>query len=1039
MKNWIFPLILTVLFGLVATAVFSQSFGRNKMRYRNFDFRVKETAHFDIYNYLNNPVEVDEIGQIAEQWYTLHKAIIGDTFPSRNPLIVYNNHADFQQTNAITGNIGIGTGGVTEAFKNRVIIPLALTNQQTHHVIGHELVHAFQYNMILNSDSTSLQSLQNLPLWMVEGLAEYLSIGRIDAHTAMWMRDAVLQDDVPKLTKMSNPEYFPYRYGQAFWSFVTGTFGDEVITPLFKNTALYGLEIAVDSTLGMRLKDLSELWVESVKNQYKDVLAGREEQLIGKELITDKNAGEMNVSPSLSPNGRYVIFFSEKEVFTTDLYLADARTGEIIRKISSQLKDSHLDNYNFLESAGTWSPNSREFAFVAFDKGKNILVIKDADSGKTIQNISIKGLRSFSNPAWSPDGKFIVLSAQVEGQTDLYKYELRSGKVEQLTNDKYAEIHANFSPDGSKLVFSTDRLSMEQGRSHGKWTFNLAIMDMGTKKVSTLNFFPGADNLNPNFDFEGNLYFLSDRDGFRNMYKYEVASGQVFRETDFLTGISGITAYSPAISFSVKRDRILYSHYYDKKYTIVQTSSGSLLHLPVDPQQTDFTAATLPVVPKEVNDAVNKNLSNLDYIAKENPDSFKDKKYRPRFRMDYIGGGGGVSSGVGNTTFGNYTGLAGGVEMVFSDMLGNHQLYSQLAVNGDIYDFGGQFTYLNRQNRFAWGVGISHVPYSTGWRSITYFYPLEINGQQILTDKITTNLLRIFDETVSAFAHYPFSPNLRLEGGVSGGYRSFRYDEINDYYQAGSYFYIGQDKQKLPIEDTIQFSSYFTLIKGFSSSVNIALVGDNSFNGLTSPLKGYRYRISAEKYFGTDNYVSLLGDYRYYLWLKPVSLAFRGMAYTRFDQDVNSVYPVYIANMGLVRGYYSPFYNVDIADLNGIYFEQMLGSKMAMANFEIRLPFTGLKRLSLIKSKYFFSDLALFFDAGVAFDEFDHFTEGELIVTGTNQFGPITEYLKPAIVMSSGVALRINLMGALIIEPYYAWPIQKETKGVFGINFMPGF
>ena len=131
--------------------------------------------------------------------------------------------------------------------------------------------------------------------------------------------------------------------------------------------------------------------------------------------------------------------------------------------------------------------------------------------------------------------------------------------------------------------------------------------------------------------------------------------------------------------------------------------------------------------------------------------------------------------------------------------------------------------------------------------------------------------------------------------------------------------------------------------------------------------------------------------------------------------------------------------NIDVAEENGIYFEQMLGSKMFMGNFEVRLPFTGLERLSIIKSRYFFSDLALFFDAGVAFDEFDHFSEGELIVIGTDQNGPITEYLKPAFVMSAGVALRINLMGALIVEPYYAWPIQKETRGVFGLNIIPGF
>ena len=105
----------------------------------------------------------------------------------------------------------------------------------------HPLSSIQQYNMIINGDSTSIRSFANLPLWIVEGMAEYLSIGRVDAHTAMWMRDAVLSKDIPKIKDLTNPKYFPYRYGQAFWAFLTGIYGDEVIRPFFMSTAKYGL------------------------------------------------------------------------------------------------------------------------------------------------------------------------------------------------------------------------------------------------------------------------------------------------------------------------------------------------------------------------------------------------------------------------------------------------------------------------------------------------------------------------------------------------------------------------------------------------------------------------------------------------------------------------------------------------------------------------------------------------------------------------------------------------------------------------------
>ena len=169
-------LFLTALFMLAQSPLHAQYFGRNKPRYQKHDFKVTETEHFRIYDYLNNREKLQELAASAELWYQMHQAVLLDTFTEKNPLVIYSDHAGFQQTNTIMGSIGVGTGGVTEGLRNRVIFPVAMTNQQTHHVLGHELVHAFQYNMILNGDSTNMRSLANLPVWMVLGLAELLSI-----------------------------------------------------------------------------------------------------------------------------------------------------------------------------------------------------------------------------------------------------------------------------------------------------------------------------------------------------------------------------------------------------------------------------------------------------------------------------------------------------------------------------------------------------------------------------------------------------------------------------------------------------------------------------------------------------------------------------------------------------------------------------------------------------------------------------------------------------------------------------------------------
>ncbi|MBK8109440.1 MAG: hypothetical protein IPK46_03415 [Saprospiraceae bacterium] len=163
--------------------------------------------------------------------------------------------------------------------------------------------------------------------------------------------------------------------------------------------------------------------------------------------------------------------------------------------------------------------------------------------------------------------------------------------------------------------------------------------------------------------------------------------------------------------------------------------------------------------------------------------------------------------------------------MLFSDMLGNHQIFTQVALNGEILDFAGQVAYLNRSNRIAWGVGFSHIPLRTGYQE---FYTANIKNLPYLISE--TNLIRIFDKTLSLFAHYPFSTTLRLEGGIAGTHRGFRQDLYREYYQiiGGNYYYVDQEREKIPVGDRLYFNDYYTLVRSFGALANLALVGDNS-------------------------------------------------------------------------------------------------------------------------------------------------------------------------------------------------------------------
>lgn len=1017
MRGKLFLAVALVLF--IMSSASAQYFGQNKPNYEKFDFRVYQTPHFDLYNYLDNKEALDRYAGWAERWYLNHQAVLRDTIKGHNPILLYNDHADFQQTNAISGDIGVGTGGVTEALKNRVVLPIAMSNQQTYHVMGHELVHAFQYNMIINGDSTNLRNLGNLPLWLVEGLAEYMSIGSLDPHTAMWMRDAVLNDDVPSIDDLNKPKYFPYRYGQAFWAFLTGLKGDAIIAPFFKAVAMVGFEQACQQELQMSKKDLSKLWVSTLKNYYVDFLGDKKERLAGKELIGTKAGGEINIAPEISPNGRYLIFLTERNLFSLDLYLADARTGELLRKIGSSTRDGHIDDFNYIESSGTWSPDSRRFAFVAVSKGRNVLVIKEALTGKTVKQTGIKGLEAFSNPAWSPDGKTIVVSGLVQGQVDLFAYDVKSGKVTRLTNDPYSEMHPEWSADGSQLLFATDEQSFRRGGDAGRWTFNIAAMNMADHQVTHFDVFPGADNLNPVQDTSGNIIFLSDRDGFRNIYRLEPATGKVYQLTDLLTGVSGITPYAPAISIDERRDRLVYSYYNKNNYTIYSARVSELPAKEVDPKEVDQSPAQLPRVNKMAPLMVDNQLETTHGEAPAAGEAYKTIPYKSKFKLDYIGGS--TAIGVGNSAnFGTTSGAAGGIDMLFSDMIGNHQLFTSVALNGEVTDFGGVVAYINRKNKINWGGSLSHIPYRSG--SGFYYVGLDTlffdDGSGLLTDHYAYQINRLFEDKVGAFAQLPLSKVFRIESGVYYARYSQRIDQYDNYYSLyGSLVY--QDRTRLPSPP------------GFNLwNVQAAIVGDNASFGLTSPLTGHRYRLGVDEYFGEYDFTAITADYRIYKFFKPVGFAFRAMHYGRYGGNSEDLFPLYVGSPWYVRGF-NNLNNLEEAFLNnGRSIEELFGSKMLVSNFEIRLPFTGPKRLALIPSNFLFTDFNLFVDGGLAY-----FNYNQLNGNPEDNKGYLTA--KP--VFSAGASVRVNLFGALVLEPYYAVPLIKGARGTFGLNFLPGW
>jgi dipeptidyl aminopeptidase/acylaminoacyl peptidase len=741
-------------------------FGRNKVQYREFDFKVLKSEHFDIYFYPEEAEAAQVASRMAERWYTRLSVLLDHQLRGRQPLILYASGPHFRQTNTIEGELGEGTGGVTEAAKRRIVLPLAGPIEATDHVLGHELVHAFQYDITNTNAQSGAMSAMSLPLWFIEGMAEYLSIGPVDPNTAMWMREAARREKLPDIKDLANPRYFPYRYGQALWAFIGGRYGDRVIGDLLRlGVGRAGYDGAFKAVLGVDSKELSSQWHEAELAAYRPIAEStRMPAAFARPVITRKHSGgEINVSPELSPDGSRLMFFSERDLFSVDLYLADAHTGTIIRKITDTATDPHFESLQFLSSAGAWDAAGKRFVFPGISKGQPVLTIVNADNGRREREIRLEQLDEVLNPAWSPDGNLIASSGLVGGFNDLFLYDLTAGTLRRLTNDAFAELDPAWSPNGRLIAFNTDRFStklatLEPGE------LRIAVIDpaSGSVRDQGASAAPRTSARSGRPTERRCISSLTVRGSPTSTACRAAPAGPAFptQLTNVLTGVSGITALSPALS--VAAGRVAFSAYEEDGYNIYALEPDQPLTAPAA-TALPLNAAVLP--PRRApQGTVFATLS--DPTLGLPPGAPRDvEPYKPRLSLDYAGQ---PMIGVGIDPFGTYA--TGGIAFLFSDLLGNHVVATTAQVTSRLDESGGSVSYLNRTHRWNWGLEVDQTPYvarafATGFDTL--------NGQPMYAER-EYRILQA-DRGVTGIVAYPFSAAQRIE--VSPGARQVAFSQ----------------------------------------------------------------------------------------------------------------------------------------------------------------------------------------------------------------------------------------------------------------------
>ena len=988
--RWSVCLLLALWVLGAAAAASAYSFGKNKVHYDSFDWQVYHSPHFDLYYYPEESVLAGQTVLLAEAAYERLANRLNHRPARRIPLVLYSSHPSFQQTNVTPELISESTGGFTDIYRSRVVLPYGGSVPDFRHVVTHELVHVFMLDMLFGGHgpehaARSMGQFMMPPLWFIEGMAEYYSTGW-DASAQLFLEDAVAGEYLASLDGYVGG-FLVYKEGQAVLAYLAERFGEGILPELMRDMSGRGnLKKALEERTGLDYEDLSDEFLRVTKERTWPRIAERGRPgLRSFQLIDHEKAGRaFLLNPRFSPDGGRVAYFADHKG-EVNLYLASSLDGTTLRKLVTGHRSSRLESLHAFDSGVAFDPAGDRLAFAALSSGEDELVIVRATDGKELSRHRL-GLDSIRGPAWSPDGETIVFSGVAAGVTDLYLLHLAGGELRRLTEDladeqdplwldaetlAYARhpelLPGRFPANGPFALSELDETEFggypeifDVGSGYDLWRLSIKSPDGAAPLVAT-----AGDDRHPMRLPDGDLLFTSTAAGLVELWLQagEASPRRIYAPAGGVIGPS-LSADGTRLAFSSLDGGGYDLFVLEDLATLLAETTAPVAE--VDPTERVFKPfGAMP-------DSMELGFAAIDRGGE--PDSLTGigEPYRTRFLVDAMGR---------QITYDNLYGLYGSSVITFKDVLGDQEITLLLDIFGNISDSNLMASYTRRTRRLNW---------ATGAYSFLSYYQARIGsfGEYFPSDRLALEWRR------GGFlqASYPFNLFTRLDADLNVLYARREYYEGFDPWG-----------RPIPLADPDQDP----VEKRLLAQPSLSLVYDDALFDYLGPVKGSRWILSAAYAHDLGGDVEIArwlayGDWRRYL-LGPAghSLALRLSA--RFSQGVDPVI-YYLGGPYNLRGY-------DYLEFDG--------TRTVLGSLEWRFPF--------IRAVVFGGPLPFAFgNIGGAFfaDVGGAWNEGEVFDPWDSQDGFHLTGLNGDI----GYGLRFNLGGWLLMWDF-AWPTDLDSMG----------
>lgn len=558
------PFVALMLAALLAAPAHGQYFGKNKITYREFDWQIYHSPHFDVYFYEDERDLLPKIVSFAESAYDELSQRLDYQIQEATPLIVYATHSAFEQNNIIVNFIPEGIGAFASSSRNRMVMPADLPDPQLYELVKHELTHIFQYH-ILYQGNLGRAVAAGAPIWLTEGMASYFAQDE-QSWDKMALRDAVVNDFIPPVSRTNIRGFFAYRYGHAVFDFIEERWGEDGVTDFlyeFRNTIGGQVARPLQRAFRMEPEDFDTEFRRWLRKQYLPALvASGEPSDFGRPFRAHEVRRTWESSGVASPSGDLLAAFSNIEG-ETDVVLFDTRQRRLVRNLTSGFSNDYqyliaqyLEAPRSMGSDLAFSPDGDTVAVFAKRENGRSLLLLDVLSGRLRERIDLTqdfGLEQILAPAFSPDGRTLAFSAWRDGDFDVFFLDLQSRELTNFTDDDLFNGSPVFSPDGAYLVFSTVVGGFQK-------LFRADLANPAVRRQVTVG---ESHERDATFSPDGNrLYFSSDRSGAENIHSVDLTSGQLLQHTNAVTG-----CFMPTVFLDEDgREQLVYTGYWQQRF-----------------------------------------------------------------------------------------------------------------------------------------------------------------------------------------------------------------------------------------------------------------------------------------------------------------------------------------------------------------------------------------------------------------------------------------------------------------------------------------